>query len=207
MKAKYLIINLFFRSPLYPWIQIAGVGGCAFLVYRMGATPIAMAAAFVLVGLFWYLVYGSFRTKRTSAIIHIVERLTNKELADDLLRVELKEIIRERDDISEDRFDKLIKEALVVDVEEGISMNAFFKKVAEKLAEKLNKKADYIYDLLIQREKDSSTVIKDGLAIPHIICEGKKEFYILLARCKEGVKFESERTPVNTVFVLAGSKG
>ena len=195
-----------FRSPLYPWIQIAGVGGCTFLVYRMGSTPIAMAAAFVLVGLLWYLVYGSFRTKRTSAIIHIVERLTNKELADDLLRVELKEIIRERDDISEDRFDKLIKEALVVDVEEGISMNAFFKKVAEKLAEKLNKKADYIYDLLIQREKDSSTVIKDGLAIPHIICEGKKEFYILLARCKEGVKFESEKTPVNTVFVLAGSK-
>jgi len=195
-----------FKAPLYPWMQIVGILGCLFLIYEMGTVPVAMAAAFVIMGLLWYLVYGRFRIKRTSAIIHIVERLTNKELADDLLRVELKEIIRERDDISEDRFDKLIKEALVVDIEESISMKDFFKKVAEKLAEKLNKKADYVYDLLIQREKDSSTVIKEGLAIPHIICEGKKEFYILLARCKEGVKFESVRTPVNTVFVLAGSK-
>lgn len=195
-----------FKSPLYPWIQIAGVGGCVFLIYRMGATPITMVIGFILTGLIWYLVFGSFRVKRTSAIIHIVERLTNKELADDLLRVELKEIIRERDDISEDRFDKLIKEALVVDIEESVSMAEFFKKVAEKLGEKLNKDADYIYELLVQREKESSTVIKNGLAIPHIICEGEKEFYILLARCKVGVKFEGVRVPVNTVFVLAGSK-
>ena len=195
-----------FKSPLYPWIQVMGILGCLFLIYKMGMVPIAMAAAFVIVGLLWYLVYGSFRTKRTSAIIRIVERLTNKELADDLLRVELKEIIRERDDISEDRFDKLIKEALVVDIEESVSMEEFFKKVAEKLAEKLNKDAAYIYELLVQREKESSTVIKDGLAIPHIICEGEKEFYILLARCKVGVKFEGVRAPVNTVFVLAGSK-
>ena len=195
-----------FKSPLYPWIQVIGILGCLFLIYKMGIIPIAMAAAFVIVGLLWYLAYGGFRTKRTSAIIRIVERLTNKELANDLLRVELKEIIRERDDISEDRFDKLIKEALIVDIEESISMTEFFKKVAEKLAKRLNKDADYIYGLLIQREKESSTVIKDGLAIPHIICGGKEEFHILLARCKEGVKFESVRVPVNTVFVLAGSK-
>lgn len=195
-----------FKSPLYPWIQIAGVIGCLFLIYKMGVVPIAMAAAFVVAGLLWYLSYGRFRAKRTSAVIHIVERLTNKELADDLLRVELKEIIRERDDISEDRFDKIVKNAAVLDVEEATNMEKFFKLASEKLAQKTGKDADYIYDLLIQREKESSTVIKDGLAIPHIICEGKKEFYILLARCKKGIKFAGVRSPVNTVFVLAGSK-
>jgi mannitol/fructose-specific phosphotransferase system IIA component (Ntr-type) len=195
-----------FKSPLYPWVQIAGMLGCLFLIYEMGSLPILMAVIFVITGFFWYLAYGAFRTKRTSAIIHIVERLTNKELADDQLRVELKEIIQERDDISEDRFDKMIKDAIIVDLEKAMSMKKFFKLAAEKLAEKTNQEADYIYELLIQREKESSTVIRDGLAIPHIICGGKKEFYILLARCKEGIKFEKIRKPVNTVFVLAGSK-
>ena len=196
-----------FKSPLYPWMQIAGIIGCLFLIYQMGTVPIAMAIIFVVAGFVWYLCYGMLRVKRTSALIHIVERLTSKDLADDLLRVELKEIIRERDDISEDRFDGLIKEAVVLDIDKSVEMEEFFKIVSKKLAVKFEITADYIYNLLIKREKESSTVIKDGLAIPHIVTGEGKGFHILVARCKEGVKFYGSRKPVNTVFVLAGSKG
>ena len=50
------------------------------------------------------------------------------------------------------------------------------------------------------------TVIKEGLAIPHIIIDGKNIFDILVVRCKNGINFKLENKIVNTVFVLAGSQ-
>ena len=62
------------------------------------------------------------------------------------------------------------------------------------------------YELLIEREKESTTALRPGLAIPHIIVEGEKKFEILLARCKEGIIFSKDTPPVHAVFALAGSQ-
>ncbi len=37
-----------------------------------------------------------------------------------------------------------------------------------------------LFNLFIEREKESSTVIKPGLAIPHVIIPGEKMFDIVL---------------------------
>ena len=58
----------------------------------------------------------------------------------------------------------------------------------------------------MERERQSSTVIHKGLAIPHIISKGEKEFKIILARCKKGIEFEDAKQPVKMIFVLTGSK-
>ena len=59
---------------------------------------------------------------------------------------------------------------------------------------------------MIDRENESSTVLTENLAIPHIIIKSEKKFNILLARCQEGIYF-SEKTPrVQIVFVIAGSR-
>ena len=57
----------------------------------------------------------------------------------------------------------------------------------------------------MEREKDSSTVIATGLAIPHIILPGEKTFEILLARCKDGIILPPNTGPVHAMFVLAGT--
>jgi len=49
-------------------------------------------------------------------------------------------------------------------------------------------------------------VIREGLAIPHIVIGGEHKFRILLARCKNGIKFPKAKTPVHVVFILAGTK-
>ena len=195
-----------FKCPLYPWMQILGIIGGLFLLFEMGKIPLLIAGAFILCSFLWYFFYGRLKTKRDFALIHIVERITNKEIAGDSLRLELKEIIRERDEIYEDRFDKLIKEAIILDIDKNVSMEEFFKAVSNELASQLNEDADYFYNLLMERERESSTVIHKGLAIPHIISKGKKEFKIILARCKKGIKFEDAKQPVKMIFVLAGSK-
>ena len=58
----------------------------------------------------------------------------------------------------------------------------------------------------MEREEESSTVIRPGLAIPHIIVPGDHKFDILLARCKAGITFPKSKDKVYIVFVLYGSK-
>jgi mannitol/fructose-specific phosphotransferase system IIA component (Ntr-type) len=61
-----------------------------------------------------------------------------------------------------------------------------------------------LYALFLEREKLGSTAIAPGLAIPHVMTRGIREFDILLVRCKDGVIFPEVSLPVYTNFVLIG---
>ena len=74
------------------------------------------------------------------------------------------------------------------------------------MAERLDLEPEDFYNLLVEREKESTTVLGSHLAIPHIIVEGEHEFDILLARCRPGVEFPGVDEKVHAIFVLAGSR-
>lgn len=196
-----------FRSPLYPWIQIAGIIGYGFLLIEMGKVPLFITGIFIMCSLIWYFIYARKRVDRRAALVHVIERLTARELVDATLPDELREIIIERDEIVEDRFDRLIKKCEILDCEpsESPEYTETFKDIALVLSERLNVNKQIIYDLLMEREKETSTVIAPGLAIPHIIIKGTHKFDILLVRCRKGVIFPKTKKPVHTLFVLAGS--
>ena len=122
------------------------------------------------------------------------------------LETELKDIIHERDEVSKDRFDHLIETCPVLDIDEAMSMEDFFKKAADALADKLSIDSDELLKLLLEREKESSTVLSPFLAIPHIVIEGQGHFNILLARCRQGIVFSETAPKVHTVFFLIGTK-
>ncbi|MEA3427788.1 MAG: PTS sugar transporter subunit IIA [Thermodesulfobacteriota bacterium] len=81
-----------------------------------------------------------------------------------------------------------------------------FQLVAKTMAARLNVKPDLLFELLMDREKESSTVISRGIAIPHIIIDGKHTFGILLARCKEGITFSESAPMVYAVFAMVGTR-
>ena len=195
-----------FRAPLYPWIQIIGIIGFGFLLVELGKEALFISLLLIIAGLFVYWFYGRIRTQREYALLHLIERITAKELTGRHLETELKEIIRERDDIIKDRFDSTIERSLVLDVEKSVSVDEFFKLVANSLTRKLNTEPEILSKLLKEREQETSTVISPGLAIPHIVIEGDQTFEILLARCKEGVVFSQSARGVHAVFVLVGSR-
>ncbi len=194
-----------FKSPLYPWIQILGIIGYGFLILEMGRTPLLITGGFTGFGLLWYWLWVRPRANRRSALIHIVERVTAKELAGHTLENELKEILMERDNIIEDRFDRLIKRCEILDVRGSPKMEEFFRLAAQTLSPRLKVNEEDLYNLFLKRESESTTAIHPGLAIPHVIVEGRKKFEILLARCKEGISFSTVLPPVHIVFVLVGS--
>jgi len=195
-----------FRSPLYPGMQIIGIISGMFLIFEMGIRTYAIVGVFIAAGLLWYLIYVRPRVRKEFALIHVIGRITAKELTTNYLEAELKEILRERDDIIQDRFDKLITDSTILDIEDTINMEDFFRKVADFLKDELKTKSDAIFNSLMERETESSTIIRPGLAIPHIVIDGKHKFKIILARCKKGIIFPKTNSPIHVVFVLVGTR-
>jgi len=172
----------------------------------MGMEALLISCLLIVVAIFLYWFYGRIRANREYALLHLIERVTAKELTTYSLESELREIIRERDDIIKDRFDSIVEECVVLDIQESVSLEEFFKRAADLMSERLKLDPFVLFNLLVEREKETSTVLNPDLAIPHIIIEGQKIFDILLVRAREGVSFSPENPNVHTVFVLAGTK-
>jgi len=132
--------------------------------------------------------------------------VTAKELTSYSLESELKEIIRERDEIVKDRFDHLVEDAIVIDIDTHMSASDFFGIVAERLAPRLGMEPKELRRKLEERERESTTVLNTFLAIPHIVVEGVHTFDILIARCQGGIEFSNAFSGVQAMFVLAGSR-
>jgi APA family basic amino acid/polyamine antiporter len=139
-------------------------------------------------------------------IFLIIERITNKKLTTDALESELRDIIRERDEIVADRFDDLVQDAEVMAFEVPMELETFFSSVSEKAAAKLHMNGEALNRALMERELESSTAITPFAAIPHIVMEGTGLFHLVLVRCRQGVRFSISRQDVRAVFILIGTK-
>jgi amino acid transporter/mannitol/fructose-specific phosphotransferase system IIA component (Ntr-type) len=194
-----------FRAPLYPWLQIVGILGFGVLIVEMGRDALLVTAALIVCGLLVYWFVGRAQQSAEYALLHLIERLTARELTTRSLESELKGIIRERDRVVEDRFDEAIEQSVVLDIEERISLDELLRMAAASLAEKLGLDPEALFQKLLARERQSTTAISPNLAIPHIIVEGEHRFHILLARCREGAEFSKSPMGVRAVFVLLGT--
>ena len=195
-----------FRAPLYPYLQIVGIIGYFFLIYDMGLLTLSMTAIFIGCALLWYLGYVRPRIRRESALMYVVERITDRQIVTDMLRDELREVVKEREEIIEDEFDHLVKDALILDFENEMSFDEFIKIAADELGKRHDVLPKKFIKLFIEREKQSCTALRPGLAIPHIIIDGKNEFDVLLVRAKQGIIFPDAPEPVHIVFVLVGTR-
>ena len=195
-----------FKPAGYPWLQLIGIVGFIIILYVIGVEALLMTCFLIVLGFLLYWTYGRKKAKREFALLHLIERITAREITSHHLETELKDIVHQRDDILKDRFDHLIEQCPVVDVDSATDHKDFFHQAAQAMAEHLAIDADALSRLFVQREQESSTVLSPFLAIPHIVVDGEKHFDILLARCKEGFHFSEKAPQVHTVFMLVGTR-
>ena len=142
----------------------------------------------------------------------MVENLTEPDFKEEEkeLENELLDILIERDEIVEDRFDRIIRSSSVLDLDKTISREELFYQVSKIIAEKWDASAKEIEKKFNIREKEASTLIYPGVAvphaIPHVIIKGKHKFDIVLVRNKFGIKWNEQGEVVYTAFCLIGTK-
>ena len=195
-----------FKSPLYPYIHIFAIIAYGALIIDMGLVPLLITAGFVGLSAAWFWLYVYRRVSRASAVMHIVERVTDRELKTVTLENELRDILLERDNIIEDRFDQLIRECEILDIQGEESAEKIFRQVSTILADRLGTNEFVLFEKFLHREAEGGTVVQPGFAIPHIVVEGENKFDILLVRARDGINFPHAPDPVRIMFVLAGSK-
>ena len=197
-----------FRAPFYPYLQVLGILGGLFLLIEMGSFVVFLTTIFIALGVIWFKIYAQKRSGQDSALIHLLAELVSKdrELISDNLLTELRDIVVERDGLIKDRFYTLVENSRVLDIEGPVKMEDFFQEVSDILGEELNINPREIFEKFVEREKESSTALGKGLAIPHIIIEGGDSDTMLMVRAKAGVIFPRDEV-VHIIFILLGFPG
>jgi len=194
-----------FKAPLYPYIYIAGVVFYVMLLLEMGSVALETTVLFLAFGTLGFFFFAYRKEAKKTALIHVVERIIGREIVEkDTLGYELREVLKERDKIVEDRFDRIVKESIILDLEGRLSFEKFLNIVCDKFVEETSLEKEELLKHFQEREKDSSTIIRRGLAVPHIIVNEKNLFKMILIRAKEGIEFPSGEL-VKTVFCIIAS--
>lgn len=195
-----------FRSPLYPWLQIGGLLALGFVFVGLGIEAYIISAVLILMAflIFWF--YGRKQARQESALLHLISRLTDRRLVSGSLEAELKQIIKDRDEIVWDRFDHLVQDAVVLDVDTPMKRDEFFDLAANKYASRLDLTPEHLAKVLRQREEENSTLLSSTLAVPHVVVPGEGHFAMLIARMKGGVRFTDDAPKVHTIFVLTATR-
>lgn len=100
-----------------------------------------------------------------------------------------------------------LRRAEVVDLGGVVEADDVVRALARQLAFFTDLSDDGVYDLLWQRERDYTTVVSRGIAIPHILVAGLEHPALVVGRSKEGVVFAEDHAPVHAFFAIASDPG
>lgn len=195
-----------FRSPLYPWLHIVGIA--LFIVLLIDIEGKAKLVSLIGVGLgaLLYFLYGRKKALTEFALLHLIARITDNEMKHHALETELREVLHQRDDVTHDEIDTIIKTAKYISVKGEMTSDVLFETVADELKDDLGMTKRNILSLLTKRERESSTVITKYVAVPHIIIKGENAFKLLVVRAVDGVTFSETHKDIRCIFVLMGTK-
>jgi mannitol/fructose-specific phosphotransferase system IIA component (Ntr-type) len=168
----------------------------------MGLDALLISTFLVLSGLFFYWFYGRIKSEREYALLHLIERISDRELSSGILENELKHIIRERDELCVDRFERIVEKALVMDIPEQQTKEDFFRVLSVQLQKAFDLDADFVFHSLVQREKAGSTKVLPNIAVSDIILDGEGFFEIVMVRCRGGVVYDNETSKIHVLFLL-----
>jgi len=178
-----------FKSPWYPWMQIAGFFICMFLIAEMGLLSVLFTVAIAAVSVVWYFTYSKEKVEREGAIYHVYAKLGKYQ--HEGLEREMRSIMREKGLRKEDPYEKAIGRALVLDLSSDHKIGDITEKVSEKLADRVNISADTIYSLFIEDYREGIIPVGNACAIKHIRVDKDIDTEVALIRIKDGLPFEN----------------
>ena len=197
-----------FRSPLYPWTQLAGIAISGYLISQLGSAALIFVGVVTAVGWAWHHLYATPRTERTGAIRHVFRRWGRE--ADDALEREISAAmaghgLRDRDDYA-----GLIARAVVLSIPEGTDITEAATRAAAVLSDRIGVSTERVAErfletgsLWIQPSTDHPT------ATPVALFEVLDVDQLVIVRAASGIRIPAawggsgER--VNALFFLAGT--
>jgi amino acid transporter len=186
-----------YRSPLYPFMQIAGIIISIILIAYMGWMAIMFTAFIIFSGAMWYTYYARVNVKREGAIFHWFALLGKYQYFE--LENEFMSIIKEKGLRKGDPFDQTIIRARITSAKKDADFYSLVDEISSVFSIEMHvKKVDILNGFLAESPIESNFVVpqvsvlftqNDGIDHPslHIVLS---ENGILKPVSKNGIKSE-----------------
>ncbi len=191
-----------FHARPYPWIQIIGILTSLILIPALGMLPVIASTVIVVLTLLWYILYAKKRTSRSSALLHVFERMGRA--ASPHLDHELRQILREKGLRKEDMFENSIIRADILHHYPGEAFDGLLAKASVALAGRTGISEMEILDALRDSNRLGETPIGHHIALPHARVEGVTAHELTIIHSKDGLKIEGAEELIYALFVLIG---
>lgn len=177
-----------YKSPLYPWMQIAGIVLSLILIISMGWLAVLFTIGIILLCLIWYFKYAKPRVNRDGAIGHWFQRLGERRY--DGLEYEFRGIMKEKGLRSEDPFNEVVGRAHFIEVGDNYTFEDIIKEASEIFSKKLNVDASKLEKRFMEGTKTGATPMSHGAALPHMHLSGIPAPEMVIARSIKGLNVE-----------------
>ncbi|MEX2601247.1 MAG: amino acid permease [Balneolaceae bacterium] len=179
-----------FRSPLYPWMQIAGFFISVFLIAEMGFLSMIFTMAVIAVSVIWYFSYAKDRVDRQGAIYHVHARLGKYQY--DGLEREMKGILREKGLRKEDPYEKAMGRSFVLDYAEQLTFNKITREVTDEFSNQMEISSDFLFEKFLKHSSEGAIPVGNAAALKHVRIDRDIDTRIALVRIQSGMTPESD---------------
>lgn len=186
-----------FRSPLYPWMQIAGIFIPIWLIWEMGWLAVGFSLGVVAVGMAAFFLYARKRVRRRGAIRHVFERwgrTRHEELHHELRRVVSDKGLHEDDD-----FEKLFDGALELRLQGPVALDEMMARASNVLADELGIDPNALVHCFMEESRLGMMPIEDNGAVPHHLYHGLKEPQMMVVHVEGGVPLHLDESTAHVV--------
>ncbi len=175
-----------YMSPLFPFMQIAGIVISCVLIIYLGWLPFLFSSGIIVMGLLWYHFNARGKVKREGAIYHWFELLGKNRY--DELENELMTILKEKGLREGDPFDETIIKSKISIFKNATNFDEIFDKVSDNFCVRLNLcKEEGIHKFTHSASDDSF------IALPRVLIFHAKFNDVL----NPSIHMVISRTPIN----------
>ncbi len=150
-----------YHSPLYPYMQIAGIIISIVLIAYMGWMSILFTALIILLGFIWYKYYARLKVRREGAIFHWFALLGKFQYAE--IENEFLSIIKEKGLRKGDPFDETVIRARITHIDKETDFDHLLLHVSEIFSTEMHvRKEDLVNEFM------ATSAIEPALIIPEV---------------------------------------
>jgi len=198
-----------FKSPLYPWMQIAGMLITVWLIAEMGIMAVGLTGVIGVFCVAWYYYYAGNNVKRQGAIFHVHERLGRKRYEG--LEHELLAILSEKNGQKRLSYEGIVARSVMLDVKRrDYNSEQLISRVADIFSDRLQLEKQTIVSDLHQISQQHLLSLGNGVAACYIsyenISTAEMVGYRLLADSDLALPGLNKSVPVHALIFLITPK-
>jgi amino acid transporter len=150
-----------YKSPFYPWMQIAGIFISVMLIVYMGWMAVLFTLLITIASVLWYYYYVREKVKREGAIFHWFALLGKYQYAE--LENEFMTILKEKGLREGDPFDETIIRARITSIEKDMDFETLVNNISETFATEMHVSRDALVNEFL-----TTSAIEPALIIPEV---------------------------------------